>query len=156
MAELVIRKGEERDLEQMAVIEKLCFSDPWSRDVLSDDMLGNRLSTYVVAEYTPDGEGRTPEIVGYVGFWVVYDEGQINNVAVRPDMQRRHLGRMLLTTAMEAAKAAGVRIFTLEVRKSNEAALALYRSMGFKEDAVRPGYYSDGEDAVLMSCEVDG
>jgi len=173
MAELVVRKGEERDLDQMAEIEKLCFTDPWSREILSEDMLGNMLSTYVVAELLPDraeaaansaeaahdsdkpaAANSAPEIVGYVGFWLVMDECQINNVAVRPDKQRQHIGRILMTTVMDAAGRAGAKTFTLEVRAGNAAAIALYEGMGFKRDAVRYGYYSDGEDAVLMSCEV--
>ena len=161
MAQLVIRKGEERDLDRMAEIEKICFTDPWSREVLKEDMLDNRLSTYVVAEILPDdAEARedtaaSAELVGYVGFWMVLDECQINNVAVVKDRQRQHIGSILLSASMDAARRAGAKVFTLEVRKGNEAARSLYKKFGFKEDAVRPGYYSDGEDAVLMSLEVE-
>ena len=160
MAELVIRKGEEKDLDRMAEIEKICFSDPWSREVLYDDMVGNRLSTYVVAEVVyeagerPDGSPCS-ELAGYVGFWMVFDECQINNVAVRKDLQRRHIASIMLSAAMDAAKRAGAKVFTLEVRAGNDAAKALYRKFGFTEDGVRPNYYSNGEDAILMSCTVD-
>jgi len=160
VAELVIRKGEEKDLDRMAEIEKICFSDPWSREVLYDDMVGNRLSTYVVAEVVYEA-GERPEgcpgseLAGYVGFWMVFDECQINNVAVRKDLQRRHIASIMLSAAMDAAKRAGAKVFTLEVRAGNDAAKALYRKFGFTEDGVRPNYYSNGEDAILMSCTVD-
>lgn len=144
MGELVIRKGTEADIGQIAELEILCFARPWSEDAIRADLVENRLATYIVAEL----DGR---IVGYIGFWAVMEECQINNVAVSPLYRRQHIGTVMVDTMVSAVEAAGIKTFTLEVRKSNEAAINLYKNAGFKEEGIRKGYYEDnGEDAVIM------
>ncbi len=143
MEEVLIRRGTAADLGGMAELEQLCFVDPWSQAALAEDM-ENPLATYLVAE----SGGR---VVGYIGFWAVLDEGSINNVAVSPDMRRRHIGSALIRETLEAGKALGLVNFTLEVRASNGAAIGLYESFGFVKAGVRPHYYKAGdEDAVIM------
>lgn len=139
----MIRRGTAADLDAMAELERRCFVDPWSRAALEADM-ENPLCTYLVAE----SGGR---VVGYTGFWAVLDEGNINNVAVSPDMRRRHIGSALIRETLEAGRAQGLVNFTLEVRAGNAAAIGLYESFGFVKAGVRPHYYEAGdEDAVIM------
>ena len=91
------------------------------------------------------------KVVGYVGMWVILDEGHITNLAVDPAYRRKGIGRALLEHLITEGKKRGVRFLTLEVRSSNLVAQQLYRKLGFYEAGVRPGYYQDNqEDAIIM------
>lgn len=167
---LYYRTAEEKDIPVITEIEELCFPDPWSEDLIRADVVGNSISTYVLAEIENNrpseiaedlatsvnrdsnelkNKGRT--IVGYLGIWVVRDECQINNVAVHPDFRGRGIGKRLLNEVIEITEELGVTYWTLEVRKGNEPGIQLYKSSGFQIDAIRPNYYENGEDAILMS-----
>ena len=107
-------------------------------------MTENEMAAYVVAEYEE-------QIVGYVGLWIIIDEGHINNVAVSPQYRRQHIASRLIDKMLRWTESAGVKRHTLEVRAGNQAARALYEKFGFQEAGVRKGYYEDnGEDAVIM------
>ena len=131
---------------QIAALEKLCFSMPWSeRSVASE--LQNPLSLWLVAEEN----GR---VLGYVGSQTVLDESDMLNLAVLPECRRGGVGRALVTTLCAALQSRGSRCLTLEVRDSNAAARALYAALGFREIGRRPRYYSrPTEDAVLYRKE---
>ena len=144
MADLVIRRGEEKDILAIEELEKQCFATPWSYESLKYDIVENNRALYLVAEI----EG---EIVGYVGIWKIVDEGHITNVAVSPAHRRKHVASALLETLFRVTERAGVVQHTLEVRAGNEGAIKLYEGFGFKEAGLRKGYYEDnGEDAIIM------
>jgi ribosomal-protein-alanine N-acetyltransferase len=144
MADLVIRRGEEKDILAIEELEKQCFATPWSYESLKYDIVENNRALYLVAEI----EG---EIVGYVGIWKIVDEGHIANVAVSPAHRRKHIASALLETLFRVTERAGVVQHTLEVRAGNEGAIKLYEGFGFKEAGLRKGYYEDnGEDAIIM------
>jgi ribosomal-protein-alanine N-acetyltransferase len=90
-------------------------------------------------------------LAGSLTLWSVVGEGEIANVAVHPDFWRQGIGRALLQTALAQAAELGLARVMLEVRESNQAAQSLYLGFGFVEDGRRPRYYSNGEDAILMS-----
>lgn len=141
--ELRIREMRRRDLDQILEIEELCFPLPWSRESFLTE-LKNPLAQYIVAQ-----EGFV--LQGYAGVWLIFDEGHITNVAVHPRARGRRIGELLLANIMALASANGAVVVTLEVRPSNDAALSLYRRMGFEEKGLRRGYYLDnGEDALIM------
>jgi len=94
-------------------------------------------------------------LCGAVLCWLVVDELQILQVVVAAPWRRRGLGRHLLIAMLRRARAAGAGFATLEVRVSNTPARALYAELGFLFDAIRPGYYGDGEDAALMTLHLD-
>lgn len=143
---LTIRQWEKNDLEAVLALEEAAFSHPWQRSAFAEE-LDNPLAVYLVLEQ--DGV-----IAAYGGFWLVLDEAQVTNVAVHPHYQGKGLGRQLLTALMDKAAALGAVSFTLEVRRSNKAAIRLYEQAGLRVQGVRPGYYADtGEDALLMGCE---
>ena len=131
---------------QIAALEKLCFSMPWSeRSVASE--LQNPLSLWLVAEEN----GR---VLGYVGSQTVLDESDMLNLAVLPECRRGGVGRALVTALCAALQSRGSHCLTLEVRDSNAAARALYAALGFREIGRRPRYYSrPTEDAVLYRKE---
>jgi len=141
--ELKIRKMGRRDLDQVLEIENLCFPIPWSRDSFLSE-LRNPLAQYIVAQ-----EGFV--LQGYAGVWLIFDEGHITNVAVHPRARGKRIGELLLENTIAFVSAHGAVSVTLEVRPSNNSALALYRRMGFEQVGVRKGYYIDnGEDALIM------
>ena len=144
MKELIIRKAEEKDLNQIVAIENQCFASPWSYESLRHDILDNKLAFYVVGEI----EG---QVCGYVGLWNVVGEGHITNVAVLPEWRRKHIGSAMLKAIIDACQKWGITDITLEVRPTNKAAIDLYKTFGFREFGRRKGYYIDnGEDALIM------
>ncbi len=129
-------------LSDVAELERLCFSNPWSEDalglLLSDAALG-----LVVMQ-----NGRA---VAYVGMMQVLDEGQVTNVAVHPDHRRRGLGARLLEGLDKEARARALAEIVLEVRVSNAAAIALYERSGYLTAGTRRGFYTNPrEDALVM------
>lgn len=136
-------------LDDIAALERVCFPDPWSRNMLAEE-LDNALSAFLVAL---DGQG---QVVGYAGLQVVLDEGNILNVAVKPECRRRGIARKLLQVFIDFAEANSLAFLTLEVRASNYGAIALYGSLGFRGAGRRRNYYErPQEDAVIMTKEFD-
>ncbi len=134
-----------KHVEDAAVLEKLCFSMPWSESMLRGE-LENPLSHYVAAL---DDTGR---LVGYAGMLSVLDEGYIANIAVLPEYRRRGAADALLNSLTEYGKAQNLSFLTLEVRKSNAPAISLYRKHGFSVEGVRKKYYEQPpEDAYIMT-----
>ena len=141
----IIRMSREH-LCEVAQIENLCFSDPWSVESL-ELMLGEQAMGLVAIE-----DGR---LLGYVGMMCVLDEGQIINLAVHPDARRRGVGRTLMEAAQTYAKERGIVFLSLEVRESNIAARSLYSSLGWEEQGIRKGFYSHPvENACVMTKSI--
>jgi len=144
---LRIRRARVSDLSQILAIEKEAFFIPWSKESFLRE-LEKKESVFLVIEE----DGR---ILGYICFWLIAEEMQLANLAVRRDSRRRGLGRRLLETALEIAKGYGAKRAFLEVRERNLAAIRLYQSLGFKFEGRRPRYYPDtGEDALLMGLSL--
>lgn len=135
-------------VDQIADLEKQCFSMPWSSTML-EDALYDANACFIVAE---DEEGN---VIGYAGLHTVLDEGYIDNIAVEADARRHGVASALLDVF---CRFAGVNLafLTLEVRKSNAAAIALYEKYGFQQAGLRPGYYQrPREDAIIMTRYFD-
>ena len=134
-------------LDEVAELERICFSTPWSRNMLAEE-LDNYLSAFLVAL---DDSGA---VVGYAGLQSVLDEGYITNVAVRPECRRQGVASALLQVFLDFAKGHGLAFLTLEVRASNYDAIALYGSRGFRSVGRRKNYYEHPrEDAIIMTKE---
>ncbi len=132
------------DITRILEIEQASFPTPWPRDAYAHELRENRLACYLVARIMH-------QIVGYTGMWIILDEAHVTTLAVDPTCRRQRVGERLLVALLDEAMRRGSRWVTLEVRKSNDAAKALYRKYGFKEIGVRKGYYSDNrEDAIVM------
>ena len=133
----------------MADIERLCFSQPWSINALADEV-NNPLAVYRVCE---NSEGR---VLGYIGTRIIHDECYITNVAVHPDFRRRGVASRLLSALIFWAKSKGLSMMTLEVRESNEGAIAFYEKNGFVIMGKRKKYYElPTEDALLMTMMLE-
>ena len=133
-------------LEQIEALEKICFSDPWSRKTLEDIVASE--SGVNLAAVDPAGL-----VLGYISLCRVLDEGYINNVAVRPEARRQGVATALL---QELRRQGGELAFiTLEVRESNQGARTLYDGLGYREVGRRRGYYfHPKEDAIIMTLEL--
>jgi ribosomal-protein-alanine N-acetyltransferase len=132
-------------------IEEACFSAPWTRKMMEAEMSGNPFAHFLVARRGTAEGGVPAAIVGYVCFWIVFEEVRLMNLAVIESMRRRGIATSLVTAALQAGALQSAVRAVLEVRASNRAALTLYQNLGFHQTGLRPHYYSAPcEDAVLM------
>jgi [ribosomal protein S18]-alanine N-acetyltransferase len=135
------------DLRAVHAIERASFAVPWPDDAYRNELLTNRLASYVVAR-------AGDVVVGFGGLWVMVDEAHVTTFAVEPGWRRRGVGERLLLGLLDIGVARGAREATLEVRLSNMPARRLYEKYGFRPVGIRPRYYSDnGEDALIMTTE---
>jgi ribosomal-protein-alanine N-acetyltransferase len=138
------------DLDRVMDIERQSFRTPWSRQVFVEEM--DREWAYVDV-LRPRGAGT---VLGFVNYWLVRDEVHILNVAAHTAHRRRGVATQLLAHVIGFARRRSCRYATLEVRRSNMAAIRLYEKFGFKPVGVRPHYYAeDNEDAIVMLLELD-
>lgn len=133
-------------LEELEKLERICFSRPWSRKMLAEE-LENQCAAFLVAEDSVSGR-----VLGYAGLMVVADEGYITNVAVFPEYRRQGIAVQILQVFLQFAAANHLAFLTLEVRPSNAAAIALYQGFGFEEVGRRKNYYDlPKEDALILT-----
>ncbi len=133
-------------LEELEKLERICFSRPWSRKMLAEE-LENQCAAFLVAEDSVSGR-----VLGYAGLMVVADEGYITNVAVFPEHRRQGIAAQILQVFLQFAAANRLAFLTLEVRPSNAAAIALYQGFGFEEVGRRKNYYDlPKEDALILT-----
>lgn len=133
-------------LDAVAALERVCFSKPWPRSMLEDELYNPNVSLVVA-------EGEDGTVLGYGEIGVVLDEGCLEKIAVDPACRRQGVAEAILSAYLRFGRAK-LAFLTLEVRTSNEAAIALYQKLGFEEVGSRKGYYTDPrEDAVLMTVE---
>ena len=131
---------------QVAELEKLCFSDPWSENSVASE-LKNQLSLWLVAL---DGD----TVAGYVGSQSVLGESDMMNVAVHPDYRRQGIAEELILQLISVLRENGNHCLSLEVRVSNAPAIALYEKLGFAQVGRRPNYYRNPkEDACILRKE---
>lgn len=133
-------------ISQVAQLEKICFSDPWSENSIASE-LNNALSFWLVAV-------EEDTVAGYIGSQTVMGDTDMMNVAVHPDYRRRGIGEQLVNCLVEELKKRQSRSLTLEVRASNLPAQKLYEKLGFSEVGRRPRYYRNPkEDALILRKE---
>ena len=135
------------DLPAVHAIERASFAVPWPDDAYRNELLTNRLASYVVAR-------AGDEVVGFAGLWVMVDEAHVTTFAVHPRWRRHGIGERLLLALLDLSVERRAREATLEVRLSNMPARRLYEKYGFRPVGIRPRYYSDnGEDALIMTTD---
>ncbi len=127
---------------QIAKLETVCFSDPWSEKSVASE-LANPLSLWLVAM---DGD----TVAGYIGSQAVEGEADVMNIAVHPDYRRRGIARELVNRLVAALGELGNYSLALEVRQSNAPAIALYEALGFHQVGVRPNYYRNPKENGLI------
>ena len=143
---MIIINMKESHVAQVAQLEKICFSDPWSENSVASE-LNNKLALWLVAE---EGE----RVAGYIGSQTVMDETDMMNVAVHPDFRRQGIAEKLILELIDRLKTMKSHCLTLEVRASNDPAIALYGKLGFEQVGRRKNYYRNPrEDALILRKE---
>lgn len=144
--EYIIVPMDRSHLRQIAELEQMCFTQPWSEAALEEELY-NPQASFIVAE---DGEGG---VLGYAGLHVVLDEGYIANIAVEEAARRHGVASELLDVYCRFGQE-HLAFLTLEVRASNQAAIDLYLKHGFEQVGCRKNFYHDPkEDAIIMTRE---
>ena len=141
----VERMDPERDLDAVLAIEAASFTNPWTREMYLAELENHDVSYCFLVR---NSEG---EVAGFCSFWRILDELHINNLAVAPEWRGSGAGTALMNRILAEGARMGARRATLEVRRSNEAALRLYQRLGFSIAGVRRDYYSQPvEDALVL------
>lgn len=145
---MIIRPVEEKDLKDIIEIEEDNFLDCWTLKQYDYDLNVNEFAFLFAVIH----EG---ELIGYVDFWITFDQATINKIAIKKEYQKRGIGLILLEDTLSRIQSAEVNTITLEVRVSNFKAISLYQKVGFKTCVVKKNYYDDGEDAYYMIKELN-
>jgi [ribosomal protein S18]-alanine N-acetyltransferase len=141
-------------LPDILAIEEACFSAPWTRKMLGAELSGNPFAHFLLARQARGAETEVGSIVGYLCYWIVFEEVRLMNLAVIESMRHRGIAKSLVLTALQTGLYQSAHRAVLEVRASNKAGTTLYHRLGFRQIAVRPKYYSNPvEDAVLMELD---
>lgn len=134
------------DLPAVHEIETLSFTNPWSDATFRGEIQNKGISFPMVIVRASDAR-----VAGYIIYWHIQDEVQINNVAVHPDFRGKGIGEAAMRLVLKEIREKGANFATLEVRVSNTAATRLYEKLGFKVLGSRKGYYTNPvEDAYVM------
>jgi ribosomal-protein-alanine N-acetyltransferase len=141
----IIERATIADLDGIEEIERHSFPTPWPRETFEAELARDHARIIVA---------RSPgQLLGFCNFWIVVDEVHILAIATHPDRRRSGIGGRLVAHALDEGRAARCTLATLEVRRGNRPAIALYESAGFRTISVRARYYQDNqEDALVMSC----
>jgi ribosomal-protein-alanine N-acetyltransferase len=141
----------EVDLPEVLAIENSSFPNPWRETTFRGEILNQSISFPLVIVHSLQRK-----VIGYIIFWKVFEDVQINNIAVHPEFRRLGIGRVVLEYVIDQVRRDGAKFITLEVRPSNTAALTLYKKLGFKPISIRKGYYSNpNEDAFVLGVRLN-
>ncbi len=146
-----IRRMAAADLPQVMAIENQAFSNPWSTEMVKKELTQEWSTVLLAEELGPTGW----ELRGFAIFWLVADEVHVLNVATDSTHRRQGIGRQVMKAVLDHGRHHKCQLATLEVRRTNEAAIGLYTSLGFRAVGMRPNYYTDNrEDAVIMIMDL--
>lgn len=146
-----IRRMKEDDLPAVRTIEALSFSNPWSDSTFLGEIQNTPVSFPLVVVRKP-----SDKVIGYIIYWHIREDVQVNNIAVHPDFRGKGIGEALMRHVIEKVRRNGATFMTLEVRLSNAAAVTLYKKLGFDILGTRKNYYTNpDEDAFLMGLVLE-
>ena len=148
---MIVEPATLADLDAIQEIELHSFTKAWTREAFEAELARPHARIDVARDAN--------RVVGFNSYWIVdaSQELHILSIATHPDHRRKGIGAALLDHAIAAAREAGVTLATLEVRRGNRPAIALYERAGFRTVHVRTGYYqADGEDALVMLYQLNG
>lgn len=134
----------EAEVPQVAAIEAEVFTCPWSMKGFLDTLYQDNVRFYLAVE------GNT--VLGYCGIYMAADEGEITNVAVKPEFRRCHIADEMLQALLSDSEAEGIRHIYLEVRVSNAAAIGLYEKHGFTRKGIRKNFYEKPQEDAYVMC----
>ena len=143
---MIVRLLEKKDIPTILEMEQTLYKEPWNEEAYLRE-IDNDIAYVYVLEHDD-------VIVGYYGFWVMFDNIDITKVSIRKELQGKGLSTILMDDFFSRIKNLDVKTITLEVRESNKKAIGLYEKYGFKKISVRSKYYKDCEDALIYQKEV--
>jgi [ribosomal protein S18]-alanine N-acetyltransferase len=175
----IVEPMQERDIEQVMIIEHEAFSAPWTSSAYRHELYNNEMAHYLVLRKPhppvltapkpqrpvwralfPNSEPSAthapplPPVLAYGGYWLMVDEAHISTIATARAWRSKHLGELMLVGLIEHAQDIGADLVTLEVRVGNSVAQNLYHKYGFSVRGRRKRYYTDNnEDALIMTTE---
>jgi ribosomal-protein-alanine N-acetyltransferase len=140
-----------KDLPEVLAIERASFPNPWHEITFRGELLNEGVSFPIVAVHWVQ-----KSVIGYIIYWKIKDEIQINNIAVHPDFRHQGVGEAMMRALLEKAREEGVVFISLEVRSSNKAARKLYAKLGFNFLGIRKDYYiNPPEDALVLGLNIE-
>src|SRR4051812_36160679 len=143
---MIIEPATAADLDAIDEIERHSFKAPWPKSTFAGELMRDWARIDVV---------RDPHVIAFNNYWLVAGELHVLAIATHPDHRRKGIAGLLLAHALDAARAIGATLATLEVRRGNTPAIALHERAGFATVHVRQRYYQDdGEDALVMLCQL--
>ncbi len=143
-----------RDLDDVLAIEQESFSEPWTRAMFEVELRGNPFGRFLGA-FRAGEESSAKPLLGYICYWMVFEELRLMNLAVRQDCRRQGIASYLVRHAIEEGITQGTTRALLEVRAGNRVGQVLYQALGFREYGCRRSYYTNpNEDAILMQLSL--
>ena len=139
---MIIREWTKEDIPTIAKMERRCFHDAWTEEMLSDTLRYPIYNCFLAEE--------GGQVCGYCCLIVVCEDAEVGNIAVDTPFRGKGIGKALMETMHQRAKEKGATQSFLEVRVSNASAIALYKKFGYESYGIRARYYEDGEDAMVM------
>jgi len=157
MAPAKIEPATAADLDAIHEIERHSFKVAWPRETFEAELAREWARVDVIRD-----PGRDPEVIGFCNYWLIAPDhnrvgGEVHilSIATHPDRRRAGIGARLLAHALDGGRTLGATLATLEVRRGNRPAIAMYERAGFRTVHVRARYYQDdGEDALVMLAEL--
>ena len=146
MEKIIIREINILDVDIIFIIEKNSYSNPWTFNDLKKEVQNSFSKNFLIK--------KSNKIIGYIFTHIVIDQMQINNFCVSEEFRRCGYAKHLMKNTIAYIKSVDIKHVYLDVRENNVAAIKLYSSSGFKIDSIRKNYYSDGENAILMSRDL--
>lgn len=141
-----VRLLEKEDIPSLLELEKTLYKEPWNEEAYLNEIENDIAYVYVLEH--------DDVLIGYYGFWIMFDNIDITKVSIRKELQGRGLSSILMQDFFNRIKDLDVKTITLEVRESNKKAIGLYEKYGFKKISVRNKYYRDKENALIYQKEV--
>lgn len=142
-----IERIKEKDIDDILAIERVSFSYPWTKSMFINELKNPYSHAHLIRTHLN-------QVIGYIVFWVIMDEGHILNIAIHPEYRNKGYGSLLLKFSLDYLYKNSGKVMTLEVRRSNIQAIALYKKFGFRVVGIRKNYYiSNREDAFVMEKE---
>ena len=145
---MIVRSMAVNDLDEIVKIEKDLYKVPWNEKQYKYELEENEFSYLFVLEHEET-------IVGYYGFWILFEDCDITKVSIRREFQGMKLSNVLMEDCFNRVKSLGCNKINLEVRVDNIKAINLYKKHGFKDIYIRKDYYAKGEDALILSKTIE-
>jgi len=146
-AALTVRSLTAEDIDTVLKLDLELFDEQWSKEGWQREVSGNGIAYYYVLE-------KAGQFLGYGGYWLVFDEVQVTRLGIIRSQQGKGYGDFLVKALLAKAREQQAQVVTLEVRENNYPALKIYTKNGFQKAGIRPKYYANKDNAILMNLKL--